>query len=114
MRAGVPVYFASAVRRGRDFRYEVRLVRWRDDGPADEGPRERTRRLLADYTTQVEAWVREDPDQYFWMHRRWRTRPRGEKPGPHLPLYPERRKKRIPTMRANDAAARRTLGGRSP
>lgn len=30
------------------------------------------------YTRAIETMVRDDPVQYFWMHRRWKTRPKGE------------------------------------
>ena len=31
------------------------------------------------YTEAVERMVRNYPEQWFWMHRRWKTRPKGER-----------------------------------
>jgi KDO2-lipid IV(A) lauroyltransferase len=30
----------------------------------------------ARFTAVIERWVRSDPQQWFWVHRRWKTRPR--------------------------------------
>lgn len=32
----------------------------------------------AQYTAVIESWVRRYPDQWLWMHRRWKARPEGE------------------------------------
>jgi Kdo2-lipid IVA lauroyltransferase/acyltransferase len=32
------------------------------------------------YTAAIESMVRDDPGQYLWVHRRWKTRPKGEPP----------------------------------
>jgi Kdo2-lipid IVA lauroyltransferase/acyltransferase len=30
------------------------------------------------FTAVLERYIREYPDQWLWMHRRWKTRPVGE------------------------------------
>jgi KDO2-lipid IV(A) lauroyltransferase len=35
------------------------------------------------FTTVIEEYVRAHPDQWLWVHKRWKTRPPGEKP-----IYP--------------------------
>ncbi len=37
----------------------------------------------ARFTRAVEDYIRKHPDQWLWVHKRWRTRPPGEKP-----IYP--------------------------
>ncbi len=36
--------------------------------------------VTAEYTTAIEEFVREDPTQYWWLHRRWKHRPKDEMP----------------------------------
>jgi len=44
-----------------------------------EGSREEKIRQTAEfYTAAVEREVRAHPEQWFWMHKRWKTRPPGE------------------------------------
>ncbi|MGZ4833842.1 MAG: LpxL/LpxP family acyltransferase, partial [Terriglobales bacterium] len=32
------------------------------------------------FTSVIEEYVRKYPEQWLWVHRRWKTRPEGEKP----------------------------------
>jgi KDO2-lipid IV(A) lauroyltransferase len=34
----------------------------------------------ARFTAAIERFVRRYPDQWLWVHRRWKTRPEGEAP----------------------------------
>lgn len=38
---------------------------------------ESVRDAVAAMNRQIEAWIREDPSQYLWTHRRFKTRPAG-------------------------------------
>src|SRR5690606_20493031 len=42
--------------------------------PGDATPEAATARL----NRLIEDWVRQDPPQYYWVHRRFKTRPEGE------------------------------------
>jgi KDO2-lipid IV(A) lauroyltransferase len=53
---------------------------WPREGVPEEQEVERLARI---YTRRLEEIVRAHPEHWFWMHRRWKTRPQGE-PGPAL------------------------------
>ena len=38
------------------------------------------RELTRQHKEQLEAFIRRSPEQYFWIHRRWKTRPPAESP----------------------------------
>jgi KDO2-lipid IV(A) lauroyltransferase len=48
--------------------------------PADTSE-ETLRACMALLTSRVEAWLREDPAQWYWMHRRWKDLDRAEDAG---------------------------------
>jgi KDO2-lipid IV(A) lauroyltransferase len=49
-------------------------VEWTASGDRQADIAALTQRL----TTRIEEWVRDTPEQWLWMHRRWKTRPPGE------------------------------------
>ena len=46
------------------------------ESPGDGGGQRAVIELTARYTAAIEAAIRETPEQWLWMHERWRTRPR--------------------------------------
>jgi KDO2-lipid IV(A) lauroyltransferase len=75
IRSGAPVFMGTALRRS-DGGYTVRL----EPVPVPDGddPEERADRLTARLAAALEAAVRQDPAQYLWQHRRWKTEPPAE------------------------------------
>jgi len=71
-RKGTPLVTGFAVRENESWRGELQEPEFPRPG-AD--PEEEARRLAAVYVGRVEEYVRRYPDHWFWLHRRWRTRP---------------------------------------
>lgn len=79
LRADAPVVFVDPRRlSGSRARYRIEFVplRYEPSGDLEED----VRRLTAAYMKQLEAAVREEPAQYFWFHKRWKTRPHPVEP----------------------------------
>lgn len=55
-------------------RYHVTVAPPLEDFPGEDGPEAATARI----NRLIEEWVRPDPAQYYWVHRRYKTRPEGE------------------------------------
>ena len=73
----IPIRIGCSRRVGNRFFFEVRANRiifpeeWADkDDPL--------KWVTAEYTKAIEEFVRDDPSQYWWLHRRWKHRPRDE------------------------------------
>jgi KDO2-lipid IV(A) lauroyltransferase len=86
LRGGASLYLGACLRREGRFAFDVHLERI--PLPAD-GPREATA-LTRTLAEALERWVRRAPDQYNWLHRRWKTRPPDEAPTARVPSYARR------------------------
>jgi KDO2-lipid IV(A) lauroyltransferase len=77
MQYNIPIVVGYARRMDGRFRFHVAaqdIIH-----PSDWQDREDPLRYITQrYTSAIEAFIREDPSQYWWVHRRWKTRPRGE------------------------------------
>ena len=74
-RRNLPILVGSCTRATSDGRYRIRFfppIRPRPDADRDE----EVRRLTQAYTERLEEAISMAPDQYFWFHRRWKTKPR--------------------------------------
>lgn len=72
---GARVVPFKAVRKADGSGYRLTLEPALDAFPSDD-PEADTQRI----NDIIERWVREHPDQYLWIHRRFRTRPKRDDP----------------------------------
>lgn len=75
LKTGAPILFGSAVR-WRNTHHRVYLDLATPGGEA-ELSEDNIQRATQAYTSLLEKYVREYPDHWFWMHRRWKTLPGG-------------------------------------
>lgn len=74
----VPIVVGYARRTSERFEYEVgcnRIIQ-----PAEWAGREdELGWITQEYTRAIEEFIREAPEQYLWIHRRWKSRPKDER-----------------------------------
>lgn len=97
LRYEAPVICGYARRVGEDFRFEIGVTDIiRPEDWADQP--DPLYYLTARYTRAIERMVVEDPAQYLWLHRRWKSRPRHELQGRPMPGALRRRLQSLPWM----------------
>ncbi|MCB0323011.1 MAG: lysophospholipid acyltransferase family protein [Bdellovibrionales bacterium] len=74
-RTGARVVFAVGIETGDD---HMKIVSEEVPLPEIDDRDELTRELMTRLHAVLERTIREYPEQWFWIHRRWKTRPAGE------------------------------------
>ena len=77
LRTGAPIFLGTAKRMPgfpQCYRVSFEPVVFTKSGDMEED----VLRLTEAHTQHLERQVRETPEQYFWQHRRWKTRPPGQ------------------------------------
>lgn len=79
MQYEVPVVIGYAQRVADRFRFRMAMqdIIRPEEWQAQPEP---MRYITQRYTKAIEDIVRKDPGQYLWVHRRWKSRPKGEAP----------------------------------
>jgi len=73
-KTGAPILPGCCVRVGRGIGFKVIVGRPIYPNPNADVSAE-TLRMTANFTRQLEEWVRAYPEQYLWLHRRWKSAP---------------------------------------
>lgn len=79
MEYNVPIVIGYGRRLDNNFNFEIGtsdIIYPKDWADQDHALQYITQR----YTTAIEKFIIEAPGQYLWVHRRWKTRPKGEAP----------------------------------
>lgn len=72
---GAPLYFVAMLH-GKDGLLHLHLEELGPVDPAHSGTAEAAVRAGTErWVRRLEDWVRRYPEQYFWVHRRWKTTP---------------------------------------
>jgi len=74
-RVPIVVGYAARVRRGFHYRMAVERIIWPQEWDSQDDP---LRWITQTFSSALETAIRRYPEQYLWMHRRWKHRPKEE------------------------------------
>lgn len=77
LRTGAPI-ICGVIHETEPLRYELRFHRVDTNLREGEDPDDAVLRITQELSTVSGEWVREHPEDWFWIHRRFKTRPPGE------------------------------------
>lgn len=85
MRHACPIIVGAATRSGVGLHYRFTVERTIE--PAEWAAQADPQRwITSTFAAALELGIRRSPEQYLWMHRRWKTRPKDEAPEIAAPL----------------------------
>jgi KDO2-lipid IV(A) lauroyltransferase len=71
IKTDAPLFLGTSLRKGRGYEVTLEHIEVDRSGSLDDV----VYRLTAAFTARLEQVVRGAPDQYLWLHRRWKTAP---------------------------------------
>ena len=103
MRKRVPIICGCAHRESDH--YEFMLNVYDFIHPSDwEGHPDPLFYISARYSRAMQRMIEDQPDQYLWMHRRWKSRPRWQRDGEEMPAAVRRNLESLPWMTPEEMA----------
>ncbi|MHC4995579.1 MAG: lysophospholipid acyltransferase family protein [Planctomycetota bacterium] len=104
IRYDAPVVCGYAIRRGDDFTYDAGAmdIIYPEQWKSQPDP---LYYLTARYTRALENMVYLAPEQYLWIHRRWKSRPRHERLDKPMPTSLQKKLEALPWMTEQGMAA---------
>ncbi|MDP7029358.1 MAG: lysophospholipid acyltransferase family protein [Phycisphaerales bacterium] len=102
MRFETPIVVAMARRRSQAIDYEIVIgdIITPQDWAAQDDP---LYYITARYTRGLESLVAACPEQYLWIHRRWKSRPKHVRRGVEMPASLARRIRSLPWLASAEA-----------
>jgi KDO2-lipid IV(A) lauroyltransferase len=74
LKTGAPLIMSSCIRiKGPYYRIRFEKI---ELSPPEASLEDKTIYIMAELTKILEAKIKEHPEQYFWMHKRWKTQRR--------------------------------------
>jgi Kdo2-lipid IVA lauroyltransferase/acyltransferase len=97
MRYGVPIVAGCATRLHGRLKYELNCtdIITPDDWADQPDP---LFYITARYNRAMERMIRDAPEQYLWLHRRWKSRPKHEREGKEFPRTLREKIEALPWM----------------
>jgi len=103
MRYNIPIAAVHAKRIGSQFKYEVSTIDFIEPDEWKEQP-DPLYYITARYNKAIEQMICQAPEQYLWLHRRWKSRPAFERSGEPMPKKIIRQLESLPWMTEEELA----------